>query len=389
MSLVQKLQSHAEVMRQFLEGKDQNPTLGLAAETGVRDVLRAVLPSSFGVTSGFMCKADGSLIDGTDKDGFSPQTDVILYDASHSCPFYSMNDIGVLAEQDVLGFVEVKDREDGESALRDQGTKSGALPHIARLVEHAPDAFRAVVLLRSKDRKEKSAVKAAYDQCKSETLTSRSVPHVVYCVAAGYLATYEYTSNKVHFFDYEENKETSALADFLHILTGFFAVRGLSNPSTVLALSAGERLKRRAIESLELKDREPLPSLWGMVNAHDAGLNDDIEPSFEQKLKRFVTDRVRDLYCTATTGRAGDEVCAGIAVVARFNEGDARYAASFFTQTPRGFLSCVDPEEPSGAPRAPWLIAHERPETYFLRICGILPQIGDPFRGTTTERKEA
>lgn len=245
--LLQKIRSHADFMRQFLEGQDQNTTLGLAAETGSRDVLRAVLTSSFGVTSGFMCQADGRLVEPVVKGEISPQTDVILYDASHACPFYRMNDIEVLAARDALGFVEVKDRDDGEYALRDMENKPGALPHVARLVAHAPDAFRAVVLLRSKERIRKSSAQAAHDQCRTQGFTSWSVPHVIYCVEAGYVAVYEYTSNKVHFFDYEENDGTSALADFLHVLTSFFAARGLASSSSALGLSVGERFKRKII----------------------------------------------------------------------------------------------------------------------------------------------
>lgn len=399
-ALVHELRSHADIMRQFLKGTDQNATLGLAAETGVRDVLRAVLPASFGVTSGFMCRADGSLIEATDEGDVSPQTDIILYDASHACPFYRMNDIEVLAARDALGFVEVKDRDDGEYALCDRGpSKPGALPHVARLVVHAPDAFRAVVLLRSKERARKSPAQAAHDQCKGQALTSLNVPHVIYCVAAGYVAVYEYTSNKVHFFDYEENDGTSALADFLHVLTGFFAARGQSSSSTALGLSVGEGFKRTTVVSLQLEDRGPLPSLRNMVFAHDVGDNGNIEPSFERKLSKFVKERVQDLYCTATTGRTpDDDVCAGIAVVARLKSDGEQYAASFFAQTPRGFLSCVDPAPDAGPERAAhppvaWLIAHERPEMYFLRVCGLLPESGDPFhaagrRSAAAEREE-
>jgi hypothetical protein len=52
-ALVHQLQSHAGVIRHYLGQQNQNYTLGLAAETGVRDVLRQVLPGRFGVTSGF------------------------------------------------------------------------------------------------------------------------------------------------------------------------------------------------------------------------------------------------------------------------------------------------------------------------------------------------
>lgn len=389
--LMQKIRSHADFMRQFLEGQDQNPTLGLAAETGMRDVLRAVLPSSFGVTSGFMCQADGSLVEPIVEGEISPQTDVILYDASHACPFYRMNDIEVLAARDALGFVEVKDRDDGEYALRDMGkSKPGALPHIARLVAHAPGAFRAVVLLRSRERVRKSSAQAAHDQCKTQMLTSLNVPHVIYCVEMGYVAVYEYTSNKVHFFDYEENDGTSALADFLHVLTSFFAARGLASSSSALGLSVGERFKRKIIVSLQLEDRAPLPSLRDMVSAHDAGVENGIEPSFERKLAKFVEERVQDLYCTATTGwDQSEDVCAGIVVVARLKDGGAQYAASFFVLTHQGFLNCVDPAsniEPAegvARPQATWIIAHERPELYFRRVCGHLPESRDPFHATS------
>jgi hypothetical protein len=389
--LIQKIRSHADFMRQFLEGQDQNPTLGLAAETGIRDVLRAVLPSSFGVTSGFMCQADGSLIEPIVEGEISPQTDVILYDASHACPFYRMNDIEVLAARDALGFVEVKDRDDGEYALRDMGKgKPGALPHIARLVAHAPDAFRAVVLLRSRDRARKSAAKAAHDQCKTQALTSLNVPHLIYCVEGGYVAVYEYTSNKVHFFDYEDEDGTSALADFLRVLTGFFAARGLASSSSALGLSVGERFKRKIIESLQLDDRAPLPSFRDMVSAHDAGVEDGIEPSFERRLAKFVEQRVQDLYCTATTGRdQSEDVCAGVVVVARLKDGADPYAASFFVLTHQGFLTCVDPaskiDSAEGVPRpqVAWIIAHERPELYFQRVCRHLPESRDPFYATS------
>lgn len=400
-ALIKKVQSHADVMRQFLQEQDQNTTLGLAAETGLRDVLRGVLPASFGITSGFMCRADGSLIEAIVEGEVSPQTDVILYDASRVCPFYRMNDIEVLAARDALGFVEVKDHRNGEYALRDQGKgKPGALPHVARLVEHAPEAFRAVVLLRGRELSRKSPAQAAHDQCKSEELTSLNVPHVIYCVAMGYLAVYEYTTNKLHFFEYEEADGTSALADFLHVLTGFFAARGLSSSSTTLGLSVGERSTRKTIESLQLEDRGPLPSLRDMIAAHALGDEDGIEPSFERKLERFVRERVQELFCTATTGRARDgEVCAGIVVVARLKDMDDSYAASFFALTQRGFLSCVDPDSDSGLPEGStrrqtvWLIAHERPEMYFKRVCGLLPESGDPFHVTSrsgaAEREES
>jgi hypothetical protein len=68
-------------------------------------------------------------------------------------------------------------------------------------------------------------------------------------------------------------------------------------------------------------------------------------------------------------------------------------AASFFVLTHQGLLNCVDPisniEPAEGAvrPQVTWLIAHERPEMYFLRVCELLPTSRDPFYAT--EREES
>jgi len=178
------------------------------------------------------------------------------------------------------------------------------------------------------------------------------------------------------------------------------AARGLASSSSALGLSVGERFKRKIIVSLQLEDRAPLPSLRDRVSTYDAGVENGIEPSFERKLAKFVEDQVKDLYCTATTGRdqSGD-VCAGIVVVARLKNGDTQYAASFFVLTHQGFLDCVDPvsniEQVEGAawPQVAWIIAHERPELYFLRVCKHVPESRDPFyamsrTGTAIEREE-
>jgi hypothetical protein len=50
--LLERLTSHADVVRHYLPGTTHNATLGLAAEAGVRDVLRMVLPKRLAVTSG-------------------------------------------------------------------------------------------------------------------------------------------------------------------------------------------------------------------------------------------------------------------------------------------------------------------------------------------------
>ena len=85
--------------------------------------------------------------------------------------------------------------------------------------------------------------------------------------------------------------------------------------------------------------------------------------------------------------------------MARIKSGDVRYAASFFVLTHEGFLNCVDPvstiEQAEGGarPQVAWIIAHERPELYFHRVCELMPESRDPFfamsrTGTAIEREE-
>jgi hypothetical protein len=340
-----------------------------------------------------MCKADGSLVEPITEDKFSPQTDVILYDASHACPFYRLNDIAVVAARDVLGFVEVKDRNDRELALHNYTSKAGAISHLAQLAKHAPDALRAVVLLRGK------GVQEAHDKCKDEALTSLTVPHVIYCVDMGYVAVYEYTSHEVHFFDHGKDGSASALADFLRVLASFFPARGLASASVALGLSSGERLpqKRKPKLSLKLEGRAPLPSLRDMIDAHEIPTVGDKAPSFENKLKSFMSEHVKNVYCTATTGRdLNGDVSAGIAVVAHMKGGAPPDAASFFVVTQQGLLNCVDPAPDAGPTEAnvksqvSWIITHERPEAYFRRVCDILPWSYDPFQmaSATVQREE-
>jgi len=303
-----------------------------------------------------------------------------------------MNEIEVVAAQDVLGVVEVKDRASGEAALRTDEFSKGALEHIALLSEHAPGAFRSVVLLRGKERKKKKGARAALEQCKARALTSSTIPHVIYCADQNYIAIYEYISNELQFIEYGEGDRTSALADFLRILTSFFAAQGLSTTSSTLGFSLGSGV-RNELEVLALEDRDPLPSLRDMVTSYHSHTTVDGRPesssasqvdrSFEQRLRAFVAGFVKDLYCVPTTGRNNlGEFCSGIAVVARLKEEGSGYAASFFTLTPQGWLICADPQRPGVSPQASWVIAHERPEAYLQRICDMTPVSRDPFAPT-------
>jgi hypothetical protein len=388
-TLLERMRSSTKVMRHYLGEQDQNTTLGLAAEMGVRDVLRNILPGRFGVTSGFMCQPDGSLVKAPENEQVSPQTDVIIYDASRACPLYRMmNDIEVVATHDVLGIVEVKDRAKGELALgRVSNTDPGALAHVAHLAEHARGAFRAIVLLRGSKLEEKPNHRSAYEQCEKAKLTGASAPHVIYCADKNYVGVYEYISNRLHFVQYGPQDGALALADFLRVVASFQAAQGLSTTSISLGLGLrpfGSSQSNIPL-SLQLKDRTPLPSLREVIaNYPVSPSKSDEATSFEGKLKQFVQLGERDgnlkLYCVPTTGR--DErgsFTSGIAIVARWEENaETKAAASFFAMTPQGSLRCVEPE--SAAPQD-WIIAHERPEAYLQRVCNHIAESYDPFAG--------
>lgn len=235
----------------------------------------------------------------------------------------------------------------------------------------------------------KKGTRAALEQCKAHSLTSATTPHVIYCTDQNYIAVYEYTSNQLHFIEYGEGDSTCALADFLRILTSFFAAQGLSKTSSSLGLSLGGGAVRNELEILALEDRKPLPSFREMVASYHSDATAEgrpesssakVELSFEQRLRAFVGASVKDLYCIPTTGRDDfREFCSGIAVIARLKEEGSGYAASFFTLTPQGWLICADPQPEGASPLGPWVIAHERPEAYLQRVCGMTPESRDPF----------
>jgi hypothetical protein len=307
--LLERLTSHADVLRHHLPGKAHNATLGLAAEAGVRDVLRMVLPKRLAVTSGFIRSTGGDLIVQTAREDISAQTDVLIYDASRACPLYGVEGVEVLAAPDVLGIIEVKDSTGLESALgpsppkagaattAEEPTPAGALDHIAALAKAAPQAFRGVVLIQGGN------AQSAREKMAHRLLTDRDAPHVVYCRTIentstnsrdNYLAFHEYLTNHVHFHVYGPGRDAAvhALAGFLSVVTGYFAARGLA--SATIASDLRPTVPPEAAEAppLALGGRRPVDSLRDRILEGQTEDDGPLEsPSYEKMLKRFFADK--------------------------------------------------------------------------------------------------
>jgi hypothetical protein len=149
--LLHLLTAHADAIRHHIRGTAHNATLGAAAESGVREIVRRHLPSTLTVTSGFVRSSDGTLLEPGDKNDLSRQTDVIIYDSTRACPLYRFDDIEIVAAEDVLAVIEVKDSSGDEGALNrgdDAKGALGALEHVRRLARFVPEAFRAIVLVQ-------------------------------------------------------------------------------------------------------------------------------------------------------------------------------------------------------------------------------------------------
>ena len=180
-TLRDRMSAPADVMRQHMRYQSQNAALGLAAEVGVRDLLRLVLPQRLAVTSGFIRSLGRSLTEENPRDAVSGQTDVIVYDAMRVSPLHAAGGIEIVAAPDVLGVVEVKDTLAGSEDLGPgQGT---ALPHVAKLADHAPLAFRGVVLFRGKDDPSKLEIERARHCVAEAALRGYQQPHVIYCAS--------------------------------------------------------------------------------------------------------------------------------------------------------------------------------------------------------------
>lgn len=90
---------------------------GRDLEFHVRNLLRALLPAEYGLTTGFIAyieKEDVKL---------TPQLDIIIYDAVRYSPLVRMESCDVLPLEAVYGYVEVK------AALRSSSHEAKELPH--------------------------------------------------------------------------------------------------------------------------------------------------------------------------------------------------------------------------------------------------------------------
>lgn len=254
-TLLDRMLAPADLMREHLGKNHHNPTLGAAAEAGVRTLLRAVLPARIGVTSGFV-RAEIDDAEPSAGDAISPQTDVVLYDASRVVPLHGIGGVDVFAARDVLGVIEVKDTEDGsdELAYTDKAQRKGALRHIGRIGRCAPRAFRAVVLLRGKPGRPRAEVDRAvrcFEVIRADNLRTEAdggeellFPHLVYCasykvddVAASYVAFEDARTRTFSFREWLLDDRVFALSCFLRVVTGFFAAQRLISPSLHLDLT--------------------------------------------------------------------------------------------------------------------------------------------------------
>lgn len=261
--LLNQLTAPADMARHHIRGTAHNLTLGFAAEQGVRDVLRQHLPRSLVVTSGFIRKSDETLLVPNQNQDLSRETDLIIYDSTRSCPLHSFDGIEVIAADDVLGVIEVKDSKNGEGALLPSSSDArGALRHIQDLQTFVPNAFRAIVLIQGGDPSEATrAVKEA-------EVGEISAPHALYCRALGtykkgvsYLGFHDFMDNSFKVHAYAEDMG-SPLVAFLRMVTGFMTARGLMTASLAPGLSP---YSPDTNESLPLVGRGSMPSLYGSI----------------------------------------------------------------------------------------------------------------------------
>jgi hypothetical protein len=75
---------------------------GRALEHGVRSLLRSILPTEYGLSTGFM------VYHGEEGPRLSSQLDIIIYDAVRSGPIISLETCDVFPLEAVYGYVEVK-----------------------------------------------------------------------------------------------------------------------------------------------------------------------------------------------------------------------------------------------------------------------------------------
>jgi hypothetical protein len=396
-TLLDRMSAPADIMRQHLGEEDQQHALGSAAEKGVRDLLRLVLPQRLAVTSGFLREPGRSLAAITPMGSVSRQTDVIAYDSLYAMPLHSIGDVDIVAAPDVLGVIEVKDTNKGSEELASASGAGGALEHTARFSALAPNAFRAIVLFRGKklvkDDEDDSGSKNQPEQgsgeknkggrplmTELERAKSRLTeamradgqsPHVIYCAsyplkdgkAGSYLAFHDFRAQSVRIHEYHGDP-TRALATFLHIVTGFFAVRGVISPSLHLDL-----LPTKPDQSEEVT---------GTTNNYDSlhaqliklrSESNGTKPFYE--LFVSLLKRADNTISKIVTGRnAADLPTAGVVISVDFTSREAGKApvkttsvAFFYLMAPNVFV-CADAGAQEGDR---WTIEDETVEEYRIR----------------------
>lgn len=412
--MLDHLTAHADVVRYHLRGRPHNPTLGFAAEAGLRDVLRQVLPKNLAVTSGFIRKATGELIlPSRQREDVSPQTDVIIYDATRSCPLYSIEGVDVVAAPDVLGVFEIKDSENNEGDLysappgeseelpddysamsenevepperadrtggsEDESTSNEiahALPHIAALADAAPQAFRAIVLVQGGIRK------SALARFRHFRPSAAGAPHAIFCraldptkkkVRESYLAFQDYLAGEMcfHFYNGTDGPRHS-LAGFLRLVTGFFAVQGLTSAAIATDLRPPVP---QTLEKIPLGSAGKILSLQEAVLAAPQSATSKQTPPFEEQLKHFVNPKVKQglqIWTFPGTGHDREGLpTSGLIARMRWKDSSYREFASFFTPLPNGNLVCSDRDRVASGPTL-WVIRRESVEAHLKRVCEI------------------
>lgn len=418
--LLDRLTGHADVMRHYLQHRG---TLGFAAEAGVRDVLRQVLPRRLAVTSGFLRTNGGALIAKTPAGAMSPQTDIIIYDALRACPLYSVDGVEIIAASDALGVIEVKDSKQGEADLlipqrrkaiaslapvgeAEEGEEeadeadeesedskewdaeeTGALEHIVALSKAAPRAFRGIVLVQGGN------IASARVRMEKMKLTEASVPHVVYCRSVvntktrsrkSYLAFHEHIENQVHFYapdgenvpEYEQDRDAAinALAGFLRIITGFFAAQDLTTAALAADMTIQRNPSKKGPLPLQLAGRAVIPSLRDAILASSSGppekgearrlgYREMVDHFFDQELRARQSSKPRFRFKPVVGLDPDGRPTAGSMVEVRWgDEVEAAYG-SFFTMSEDGILTCADRPPADYA----WNIVRESIDSYLRR----------------------
>lgn len=384
-TLLDRMTAPGDVMRQHLQHASQSHALGSAAEAGVRDLLRAVLPRRLAVTTGFLRQSQQgkTLADTTSGDAISPQTDVIIYDGLDATPLHSTEAADVVAALDALGVIEVKDSEHGSEELASATGEGGALDHMARVGNFAPYAFRGIVLFRGKDPPTKNEVSLAEGRLRAAKLQSYQVPPVIFCASfkaddkteSSYLAFYDFLSKRIRIHEYHGDR-TPALAGFLRIVTGFFAARGRISPS--LHLDLLPVMSTQPETTVPVADAEPpFESLYQrLLDRHRSNNPDGAQVPFYRLFKELLRD---ELY-VARQQRALDSVqshvvagrdaanlpTAGVVILISLGrtESDKRQAAAFFYLSERGLFTCSDA---TANPHESWTIERESVDDYLRR----------------------